>query len=112
RANVSGSGLINAAGNVGQSLSGNLTNGTTTTPITAFGNVHVGDSNTRNYQVNNTGTSGPSLRGALQTSVNGGNITDGRLSGSGVTASNFGPIALGANTGNLGLTFNATSAGA
>jgi len=31
------------------------------------------------------------LRGAIQTTVGGGNITDSQLSGSGVTASNFGP---------------------
>ena len=81
-------------------------------PERDVGNVHVGDTNTRNYQINNTGSSGPVLRGALQTSANGGNITDARLSGAGVTASNFGPIGLGAATGNLGVTFNATSAGA
>ncbi|MDQ6758364.1 MAG: choice-of-anchor D domain-containing protein [Acidobacteriota bacterium] len=112
RANVSGAGLINAAGNVGQSLTGSVTNGTAATATMAFGNVHVGDSPLLTYQVNNTGTTGPVLRGALQTSVNGGNITDGRLGGTGVTASNFGPLALGANTGNLAVTFNASSAGA
>jgi len=111
-ANVSGTGLINAAGNVGQSLTGNLTGGTTATPTMAFGNVHVGDSPTRNYQVNNTGTTGPVLRGALQTSANGGNMTDSRLSGSGVTPGNFGPLSLGGSTSNLAVVFNATAAGA
>ena len=43
--------------------------------------------------------------------MNGGNITDARLSGTGVTAANFGPIAPGATSGNLAVTFNATSAG-
>ena len=38
---------------------------------------------------------GPALRGAIQNAVNGGNITDGRLSGNGVLSSNFGPIATG-----------------
>jgi hypothetical protein len=37
----------------------------------------------------NAGTTGPTLRGAIQTNVNGGNITDARLSGTGVTASNY-----------------------
>jgi hypothetical protein len=112
RANVSGAGLILAFGNVAQTLTGNVTGGTTSAALLAFGNVHVGDTTTLNYQINNIGTSGPSLRGALQTLVNGGNITDGRLGGIGVTASNFGPIALGANSGDLAVTFNATSAGA
>ncbi len=63
----------------------------------AFGNIHVGDVASRQFAIANTGTSGPALRGALQTSVNGGNLTDARLSGSGVTAGNFGPVAAGAS---------------
>ncbi len=113
RANVTGSGGINATGNVNQTITGNISGGTGTTPLIAFGNFHVGDSSvTKNYAINNTGSSGPVLRGAIQTSANGGNITDGRLSGTGVTAANFGPLALGGNTGNLGVTFNPSSAGA
>ncbi|HYP68750.1 MAG TPA: choice-of-anchor D domain-containing protein, partial [Thiobacillaceae bacterium] len=112
RANVTGTGLILAAPNVAQVVTGmGVTNGGTTTPTLTIGNVHVG-ANTFNYQIANTGTTGPALRGALQTAVNSGNITDARLSGSGVTASNFGPVATGANTGNLGVTFTAASAGA
>jgi len=107
RANVSGSGQILASGDVDQQTTGDVAGG-----VIAFGNVHVGDSNTLNYQIANAGTTGPTLRGALQTSVNGGNITDGRLSGTGVTAANFGPIATGADTGNLAVTFTASSAGA
>jgi hypothetical protein len=106
RANVAGTGLILASGDVGLSITGDVTAGTM-----AFNNVHVGSTTTLNYKVNNTGTSGPSLRGAIQTSVNGGNINDSRLGGAGATAGNFGPIALGSNTGNLAVTFNATSAG-
>ena len=112
RANVSGAGFILALGNVAQTLTGNVTGGATPNALLAFGNVHVGDMTTLNYQINNAGTIGPVLRGALQTLTNGGNITDGRLGGIGVTASNFGPIALGLNSGNLGVTFNANSAGA
>ncbi len=111
RAGVTGAGQILAAGDIGQALTGEVTGAGPNYTMT-FGNVHVGDSVTRNYQVANTGTTGPSLRGALQTTANGGNITDARLGGSGVTAANFGPLAAGANTGNLGVTFNATSAGA
>ena len=111
RANVSGAGLIDASGNVTQTLTGNVTGGTTASATMAFGNLHVNDSSTLDFQIGNGGTLGPDLRGALQTSVNGGNITDSRLSGSGVTASNFGPLALGGNTGNLAVTFHPTGAG-
>jgi hypothetical protein len=97
---------------VAQNVTGDVTGGTTATASMTFGNVHVGDVVTRNYRIANVGTSGPSLRGAIQTSVNGGNITDARLSGSGVTASNFGPIATGADSGNQTVTFTASSAGA
>ena len=111
RANVAGTGQILAAGNTAQAVTGaSVTNGGTGTPTLTIGNVRVGGT-TYDYQVANTGTSGPALRGALQTTVNGGNITDARLSGSGVTASNYGPVATGANTG-LGVTFTVASAGA
>ncbi|MDQ6625711.1 MAG: choice-of-anchor D domain-containing protein, partial [Verrucomicrobiota bacterium] len=113
RANVTGTGGINATGNVNQSITGNVTGGTTTAPTIAFGNFHVGDGSvTKNYVINNTGSSGPSLRGAIQTSVNGGNITDARLSGTGVTATNWGALIAGASTGNFAVTFNPSSAGA
>ena len=112
RTNVSGTGQIVASGNVAQALTGNVTNGTTATPGLAFGNIHLGDAVTKQYQVANTGTTGPSLRGAVQTTANGGNLTDARLSGSGVTAANIGPMATGANSGNLGVTFSGSSAGA
>ena len=112
RANVTGTGQILASGNVAQAITGaNVTNGTTGTPTLTIGNVRVGGT-TYNYQVANSGTTGPAIRGALQTNVNGGNITDSRLSGSGVTASNYGPVAAGANSGNLGVTFTVASAGA
>ena len=115
RANVTGAGQILAAGGVAnrQSLSGDLVGGPTTGNATlAFGNVHVGDTVTKNYQIGNDPAAGPSLRGAIQTAVNGGNITDARLSGVGVTASNFGPLAPAGSTGNLAVTFTATGAGA
>jgi hypothetical protein len=108
RAGVSGTGKILAAGNVAQAVTGaNVANGTTATPTLTIGNVHVG-ANTFNYQVTNTGATGPSLRGAIQTNVNGGNINDARLS---VTPGNWGPVAPGASSGNLGVTFTEASAG-
>jgi hypothetical protein len=116
RANVTGSGLILASGAgaaTAQQLSGDIAGGPTSGNATlAFGNVHVGDLVTMNYQVGNANTGGPALRGAIQTAANGGNITDGRLAGTGVTASNWGPVSAGATTGNLAVSFNATGSGA
>jgi hypothetical protein len=98
RANVVTSGAGNrllAGGDANQGIAGaTVVNGNTATPTLVIGNVHVG-STTYRYDIANTGTSGPALRGAIQTSVNGGNITDPRLSGDGVTAGNWGPIATG-----------------
>ena len=112
RANVAGAGLILANPAVTQTLGGSVTDGGTALATMSFGNIHTGDLATLNYQINNVGGTGPNLRGAIQTSVNGGNLTDARLSGVGVTASNFGPITTGGNSGDLAVTFNATSAGA
>jgi hypothetical protein len=110
RANVTGSGQILAENAFAISASGDVTGGNTIN----FGNHRVGDGINLSYQVNHNGTAGasPQLRAAIQTSVNGGNITDPRLSGSGVTASNLAPILAGANSGQLGVRFQATSAGA
>ena len=112
RANVTGSGTIDASGNVAQALTGDVANGTSAAPTLSFGNLHVGDVVSRQFQVANIGSTGPSLRGALQTNVNGGNITDTRLGGSGVTAGNFGPLATGAATSSFGLTLTGSFAGA
>jgi len=69
----------------------------------------VGDSTT--YQMANIGTAAnPSLRGAIQTSVNGGTISGGELTGSGVTAQNWGAIAPGASTSNFTVTANTAGA--
>jgi hypothetical protein len=112
RANVSGTGQILASGDVAQAITGaNVTNGTGATPTLTIGNVRVGGT-TFNYQVANTGTTGPALRGGIEPGANGGNISDARLSGSGVTSSNYGPVAAGSNSGNLGVTFTVASAGA
>ncbi len=114
-ANVSGSGQILAAGatpSTAQTLAGDITPTPTSGDATMnFGNLRVGSSSTLNYQIGNANTGGPTLVGAIQTSVNGGNLSDARLSGAGVTASNWGSLP-GSNTGNLGVTFDATTAGA
>ena len=112
RAGVTGTGQIVAGGDVSQVISGAaVTNGATTNATLTVGNMRVG-ANTFNVQIGNAGTTGPTLRGAIQTSVGGGNITDTRLTGAGVTASNYNAGAPGANSGNLGVTFTATGAGA
>ena len=108
---VTGAGAIVAGGNAAQAITGaGVTNGSTTNATLTIGNVRVG-ANTVDYQIANTGTSGPTLRGAIQTNVNGANLTDSRLSGAGVTAANYNTGGPGASTGDLGVTFTVTSAG-
>ena len=112
RANVSGIGAILAAGNVAESITGaNVTAINGSASALTIGNVRVG-ANTFNYQVANTGTTGPAIRGAIQTQFSSGSsITDSRLSGTGVTAGNYGPVAAGSTSGDFGVTFTAASAG-
>ena len=118
RNGVQGAGAINAAGDTNQAI---VINGKTSSAAGVtldMGNIHVGDSVTKTYQIENAGTKGADLRGAIQTQVTNLNtppvatITDPRLSGSGATAGNFGPLAVGGATGNLAVTFTGTSAGA
>jgi len=112
RAGVAGGGQIVAGGDVKQVISGaGVTGGNTTNATLTLGNMRVG-SNTYNYQIGNSGTTGPTLRGAVQTAANGGNISDTRLSGSGVTAANYNAGGPGANSGDLAVVFNAAGAGA
>ena len=112
RAGVTGTGQIVAGGDVSQVITGAaVTGGATTNATLTVGNMRVG-ANTFNVQIGNAGTTGPTLRGAIQTSVNGGNISDARLTGTAVTASNYNAGAPGGNSGNLGVTFTAASAGA
>jgi hypothetical protein len=106
-AGVTGTGQILAAGptpaNMEVITGPDVTNGNTTTPTLGLGILHVGDSTT--YQIANEGTTAnPSLRGAIQTDVSGGNITGNLLSGTGITATNFGPIAPGTSTTNYTVT--------
>ena len=112
RAGINGAGLVVAGADAAQAITGTgVSNGATANATLTLGNVRVG-ATTFNYQVANTGSTGPSLRGAIQTSVNGANLTDARLSGAGVTASNYNTGAPGNNTGNLGVTFTVANAGA
>ena len=112
RAGVTGAGLIVAGVNAAQAITGaGVSNGNTNNATLTLGNLRVG-ANTVNYQVANTGATGPTLRGAIQTNVNGANLTDARLSGSGVTPSLYSAGAPGANGGNLSVVFTAANAGA
>ena len=111
RAGVNGSGLIVAGGDVAQVITGAaVSNGATANAALTIGNVRVGTT-TFNYRLANTGTNGPTLRGAIQTSVNGANLTDARLSGAGVTAANYSAGAPGSNSGDLGVSFAVAAAG-
>jgi hypothetical protein len=112
RAGVSGAGQVVAAPNAAQAITGaTVTNGNTANATLALGNVRVGTPTTVNYQIANSGTTGPTLRGAIQTSANGANLTDPRLSGAGVTASNYNAGAPGGSSGDLGVTFLTGAAG-
>jgi hypothetical protein len=112
RAGVTGTGQIVAGGNAAQIITGStVAGGNSNNATLTIGNVRVG-ATTFDYQVANTGNTGPALRGAIQTNVNGANLTDARLSGTGVTASNYNAGAPGSNSGNLGVTFTAANAGA
>jgi hypothetical protein len=111
RAGVSGLGQIVAGGDVVQAITGSgVTGGSTANATLTINNVRVGDT-TFNYQIANNGTTGPALRGAVQTSVNGANLSDARLSGDGVTPGNYNTGAPGSSTADLGVTFSAASAG-
>ena len=112
RAGISGAGQIVAAADAAQAITGaNVTNGASPNATLTIGNVRVG-ATTFDYQVANTGSTGPALRGAIQTTVNGANLTDARLSGSGVTAANYNAGGPGANSGDQAVTFTAATAGA
>jgi hypothetical protein len=75
-------------------------NGTTITSVNGTLTIAVAAGGKAQFKIENTGAAGSAaLRGALQTTVDGGSITGTALSGSGVTANNFGPIAAGAASG-------------
>ena len=111
RAGVTGAALIVAGGNAAQTITGsNVTAGNTVNATLSIGNVRVG-ATTFNYRRANAGTPGPTLRGAIQTGVNGANLTDARLGGAGVTPGLFNAGAPGGSGGSLGVSFSVASAG-
>jgi hypothetical protein len=110
RANVTGGGQIRAAGTTQQTLAGAaIVNGNTANATLALGNQRVGQGGvSSSFTIGNTGTGGPSLRGALQNT----GITNTALSGSGVTAQNWGAVAQGGSTAAFTVTFNPLTGGA
>ena len=111
RAGVSGTGKIIAGGDVAQVITGtNVSNGASANATLTLGNMRVGTT-TYDYQIANVGTTGPTLRGAIQTNVNGASLTDPRLSGAGVTAGNYVIGGPGSSPGSLAVTFTAANAG-
>lgn len=91
-------GAIDAAGTGPfQAITGaKISNGASTTPTLALGNVHVGDS--ASFAIRNTGTNGPALRGAVQTTgLSGGVLT-------GLSDGNVAPVASGASSADYTLT--------
>jgi hypothetical protein len=97
--------------NAAQTIIGNVAAAGVDTFTLNIGNVRGGSGPvTKDYQIQNSG-SGADIRGAIQTAGM-GNITDARLSGTGVTAGNFGPILSGSNSGNLSVAFNGAAGAA
>ncbi len=81
--------------------------GTTIQDVGGTLTIMVTAGQTAHFVIENTGAAGSAaLRGALQTSVNGGSITGTALSGAGVTAGNFGPIAAGSSSGTYGIAYH------
>ena len=110
RAGVSGAGQVLGL-NAAQTITGQVSGAGANTFTLDLGNVRGGSGPvTKNYQIANSGT-GADIRGAIQTAGL-GNITDGRLSGSGATAGNFGPIVAGGNSGSLAVSFSGAAGGA
>ncbi len=115
RANVTGGGQILAAGaNAATAQTISVNGGATTSgDVTInFGNVRVGNSASATYTIGNANSGGPALMGAIQTAAGGGTLTDARLSGSGVSAQNWGPVQAGAHSSVYQVTFDANTAGA
>jgi hypothetical protein len=70
--------------------------GTHITTVNGTLTITINPGGTASFEIENTGAAGSAeVSGALQTSVNGGNITSPGLTGSGVTAANFAAIAAG-----------------
>ncbi len=108
RANVTGSGLILASGDVQQTIVGDVSNGGTGAPSIRFV-LREGESASAQYGIAITGTTGPTVRGAIQTGANGGDLFSvAGFNGEGPV--NF-ELAAGASTGLRIVGFTAAAAG-
>nr|WP_315398726.1 choice-of-anchor D domain-containing protein [uncultured Duganella sp.] len=109
RAGVTGGGGILASGTTAQQLSGaSVSNGNSAVATLALANVRVGSGVSASYTLSNVGSGGPSLQGALQT----GGISGGTLSGSGVTAQNWGALTQNGAGVTYGVTWTPLAGGA
>ena len=114
RANVTGGGAIVGEG-AGMALVGvdgtQITKDAAGDVVFQLGPYTPGQVITLSFVIVNTGAPGSAaLRGAIQTAVNGAAVTYAGLSGSGVTAQDFGPIAAGQQSQVFTITVD-TSAG-
>ncbi len=81
--------------------------GTTISNVNGTLTIAIAAGHTAHFEVENTGAAGAAaLRGALQTTVNGGSISGTALSGSGVTAADFGPIQAGGASGSFSIHYS------
>jgi hypothetical protein len=88
RGGIAGSGQLLAGGAPIQTVVGNgIANSSSLTPSITLASVRAGSINQYSFSIVNNGNN-PALRGALQTSANGGNLTDSQFR---FTAANFGP---------------------
>ena len=108
RANVTGGGRILASGDVNQAIVGDVSNGGTVAPSIRFV-LREGESASAQYGVAITGTTGPTVRGAIQTGANGGDLFSvAGFDGDGPV--NF-ELAAGASTALRNVSFTAAGAG-
>ncbi len=85
-------------------------NGTTISSVGGTLTIAIAAHGTASFVIENVGpTTDTLLRGALQTSVNGASITTKALSGSGVKAGNFGPLAGGSESGTYTIAYNGST---
>lgn len=107
---ITGGNLLGGGAHI--TLGGDAQPGSSATATLDLGSFHIGQTVAGSYTIANSGTAGAAaLRGAIQTDVNGASIADAGLSGSGVTAQNFGPIAAGATSQPYGVMLHADHAG-
>ena len=114
RNGVTGSGSVNSGVSKTQTLSGDVTGGSTATPLLALGAVRIGvagqNTTTGSFSINNH-AGGPLLRGAIKSSGNGANLAgESQLSITGGPR-NFGPIAASGHSEDFEIAFTGATPG-